>query len=161
MLNIRPATAADKIELSVMVVTAFGQRNEWALVEALRKAGDLAIELVAEDQGGLLGHACLSWLQAPDGWMTLSPLSVRPSHQGEGIGGELVRYGVDAARQAKARAVVVVGEPAYYKRLGFVFGGSATLHSPYPEQYTGLYPIAPETAMAQAELVYPEAFQNA
>lgn len=158
MLKIRPLRDDDNVDLSVLVVSAFGQPNEWRLIEALRKSGDVAFELVAEEESGLVGYICLSRFRAPEGWMILGPLCVRPARQGIGIGRELVRYGLDQARQRHARAVVVVGDPDYYHRFGFVFEGPAKLLTPYPSRFTGLYPIAPQTAMAQTVLEYPPAF---
>lgn len=158
MIRIREAREADHINISVLVVNVFRQSNEAKLIDELRKNGNVAVELVAEDEGGLVGHICLSRLAAPDGWLALAPLSVRTEAQGRGIGSELVRYANDRARQAHFKAVVVVGDPDYYHKFGFVFNGPAELRSPYPPQYTGLYPIAPSAAAAKELLVYPEAF---
>lgn len=158
MLTIRPATPEDHRPISIVLDSAFGQPNELRLVEALRRSGAAAVELVAEEADGLSGHIMLSWLTSPDGWMALAPVSVRHARQGHGIGAELVRYGLDAGRRAGAAAVVVVGDPAYYGRFGFVFDGPADLASPYPRQYTGLYPFDPDAARGRAVLVYPEPF---
>ena len=49
----------------------------------------------------------------------LGPLAVRPNHKNLGIGRELVRIAVDAARRAGSKAVVLVGDPPYYRPLGF------------------------------------------
>jgi len=49
----------------------------------------------------------------------LGPLAVRPSHKNMGIGRELVRIAVDAARRAGSEAVILVGDPPYYMPLGF------------------------------------------
>ncbi len=158
MLSIRPATPQDHTPISVLVVHTFGQKNEHALVEALRGADAVALELVAEKDGEVVGHICFSRLLAPEGWWALAPVCVSHAHQGRGVGGELIRHGLDQARQRRAAAVVVVGDPDYYHRFGFVFEGPAQLVSPYPAQYTGLFPIASEAATAQVALQYPDAF---
>lgn len=158
MITIRNATPEDATAISVLLVSAFGQPNETRMIDALRREGSVAHELVAEQDGEIVGHICLSHLVRPKGWLALAPVSVRLSLQGRGIGGELIRYSLDEARQHHALAVVVVGDPIYYHRFGFVFDGPAELSSPYPARYTGLYPIAPETAAAREELVYPGPF---
>jgi len=160
MPTIRPATEADRTGISVLLVSVFGQPNESNLVTTLREGGDLAVELVAEDAEGLTGHVALSRLRAPEDWLALAPVSVRTENARQGIGSELIRHALDAARQAGFAAVVVVGDPAYYHRFGFVFDGPAELISPYPPQYTGLYPIRPETAAVRAVLAYPEPFAS-
>lgn len=49
----------------------------------------------------------------------LGPLAVRPSHKNRGIGRELVRIAIDAARRAGSEAVILIGDPPYYMPLGF------------------------------------------
>jgi putative acetyltransferase len=49
----------------------------------------------------------------------LAPMSVLPRHQRAGIGTHLIRAGLAACRERGYRAVVVVGHPEYYPRLGF------------------------------------------
>ncbi|MBE3639421.1 GNAT family N-acetyltransferase [Mangrovicoccus algicola] len=161
MLRIRQARPEDHTEISVLVVTTFGQNNEHRLIEALRAAGAVTLELVALLEDRIVGHVCFSRFDVPPGWWVLAPVSVTTAYQNRGIGSELVRYGLDQARQQRAGAVVVVGNPDYYRRFGFVFDGPAHLSSPYPAQYTGLYPIAPETAAAAVALRYPAAFEEA
>lgn len=161
MLRLRTPTPDDDTPLSVLLVSAFGQGNEWTLVQKLRAGGQVADELLAVDDHGLVGHVCLSRLDAPQGWLALGPVAVRTEDQGKGVGSELIRYALDRARQAHAAAVVVVGDPRYYHRFGFVFDGPARLQSPYPSEYTGIYPIAADTAHAAVTLAYPAPFAEA
>lgn len=160
MLKIRPAKEADFTNISVLVVNAFGQPNESNLIKALRVSGAAAIELVAEDKEGLVGHVLLSWFDSPDNWLTLAPLSVRLASQNKGVGRELVRYSLDQARQNRVDAVVVVGDPQYYRPLGFTFDGLADLSTPYPRKYTGLHAISAKTANAKTVLAYPKPFNE-
>lgn len=158
MITVRPAVPEDHVNISVLVVSSFRQPNESNLIRALRKSGELAVELVAVAKAGLVGHVALSRMVSPENWLALGPVCVRPENAGQGIGHELILHGIDAARRAKFDAIVVVGDPDYYRRFGFVFGGPAELISPYPRQYTGLYPIKPAVAAAHAVLQYPDAF---
>lgn len=160
MLKVRLYKDTDETDLSVLLVSAFGQPNELKLVQALRAQGRAALELVAVMDEGLVGYICLSEMDAPQGWLALAPVCVRNEDQGKGIGGQLVTYALDQARQKHFAAVVVVGDPGFYSRRGFVFDGPAELASPYPADYTGLYPIKPETAKAKVALVYPEPFES-
>src|SRR5262249_35106423 len=61
----------------------------------------------------------------------LGPLAVSPPHQRRGIGGALVRAGLEACRHTGFGAAVVLGDPAYYGRFGFVSARRFGLSSEY------------------------------
>ncbi|MFV0244954.1 MAG: GNAT family N-acetyltransferase [Qingshengfaniella sp.] len=163
MIAIRSAQPDDETAISILLDHAFEGPAEYNLIRALRASGDVAYELVATRADELVAHICFSRLEAPVNWLALAPVSVRPEDQGKGIGAELIRYGLDQARQRKFAAVVVVGGPAYYQRFGFLFPGErkAELSGPYAPQFTGLYPIDPTMAAAKAALSYPSPFEGA
>jgi hypothetical protein len=71
-------------------------------------------------------------LKCDDGNMipivVFGPLSVSPEHQGKGYGGELIRYSMDKAKNMGFGAIAITGDPAYYKRFGFVSGSSINVY---------------------------------
>ena len=96
--------------------------REGRLVDALRAAGRLRISRVAESNGAVIGHIAFSPVSvaaARDG-LGLAPVAVAPPFQGRGVGGALVREGLEACRQVNAGFVVLLGAPAYYGRFGFL-----------------------------------------
>lgn len=48
--------------------------------------------------------------------VALEPMAVLPEHQRQGIGGTLIRRGLDTLRDSGERIVIVVGHPSYYPR---------------------------------------------
>lgn len=52
--------------------------------------------------------------------LLLGPLAVDPREANKGHGRRLIREALDAAREAGERLVLLVGDMAYYGRLGFV-----------------------------------------
>ena len=52
--------------------------------------------------------------------LLFGPVSVLPAYQGKGYGSQLIRFTLDKAAQLCYPAVVITGNPAYYKRFGFV-----------------------------------------
>jgi putative acetyltransferase len=50
----------------------------------------------------------------------LAPLAVVPAWQGRGLGGRLIRSGLDALRAIGSEVVFVLGHESYYPRSGFV-----------------------------------------
>ncbi|MBY5974470.1 N-acetyltransferase [Ferrimonas balearica] len=130
------------------------------LVSELRKAGDMAVELLGLHDGHVVGYIGFSHHPSPDGWVALSPLGVLPQWRSRGIGSELVRYGLDAARRSGAKAITVLGDGRYYQRFGFTYKSAENLTSPYCADQTLLYPIAAGTAFAEERLVYPAAYRE-
>ena len=49
----------------------------------------------------------------------LAPVAVHPDDQRRGIGSRLIREGLAACERAGFGFVVVLGEPAFYRRFGF------------------------------------------
>ena len=121
---------------------AFSQQTEHLIVRALRAAGALRLSLVAVQDGVVIGHVAFSPVSidgAYTGWCGLGPLAVVPRHQRRGVGSALVRSGLRRLRAHGAAGCVVLGEPAFYTRLGF---------APCPGlQLAG---VPPELFMAQA-----------
>jgi putative acetyltransferase len=100
----------------------YSQQTEHLIVEALRAAGALEVSLVAEVDGGVVGHIAFSAAGIGDtssDWYLLGPVAVLPDHQGAGIGRALVEAGLDDLRARGAGGCVLVGDPAFYGRFGF------------------------------------------
>ena len=115
---------------------AFGGTAESKLVEDLRAAGLVAVELVAIDESAVIGHILFSELTVtldedvvPA--LSLAPMSVRPGRQNSGIGGALVRAGLDLAKDGGWHAVIVLGHPGYYPRFGFSASRARPLKAPF------------------------------
>jgi putative acetyltransferase len=130
---IRYARAADQSAIAEVVEQAFGQPDEARLVERLREAGDVLFELVAETDGVVVGHILFSrlWADRNEMFAALAPLAVRPGLQRTGLGSQLVRAGLDSAREFGAHGVLVLGHPAYYPRFGFAAETAAQVASPF------------------------------
>lgn len=62
--------------------------------------------------------------------LALAPLAVVPARRGAGIGSALVRAGLEACRAAQAPFAVVLGDPRYYVRFGFVAAARFGLRYP-------------------------------
>jgi putative acetyltransferase len=92
-------------------------------VDALRARGALALSLVAEHEGRVVGHIAFSPATAdgqPSRWFALGPVSVEPSLHKLGLGAQLIDTGLHVLRERGAAGCVLIGDPAYYARFGFV-----------------------------------------
>lgn len=124
-VEIRDQTSDDDAAVRIVVTRAFGDDGQGAaLAEALRARADAGAALVAIDGGHVVGHVQLSisWVDAPDRLvevLTLSPLTVTPTSQSRGIGGQLLAAATDRARQMSAPLLFLEGDPGYYSRHGW------------------------------------------
>ena len=85
---------------------------------ALAAAGDGA--MVWHDAAGELVAFNLVHQSGAEGWM--GPLAVRPTRQGEGIGGLIVRAGVSRLEAAHARIIGLETMPRTVENIGFYSG---------------------------------------
>jgi putative acetyltransferase len=133
-LDIRAERPADAVAISELTTSAFkntahGSGTEALIVERLRAAEVLAVSLVAAEDSDIVGHvACSPVTIDPDQgrWYGLGPVSVRPDRQRLGIGQALVRAALDNLRSLRAAGCVLLGDPAYYQRFGFVSEAALT-----------------------------------
>lgn len=158
---IRSARAQDHPAIADVVTEAFGGPEEAALVERLREAGDVLFELVCETDGRITGHILFSrlWADRYELFAALAPLAVRPDLQRTGLGSELVRAGLEMAREFGAHGILVLGDPAYYPRFGFTPEAAARVAAPYAGRPAFMAMALEEGAFdAPISVAYPEAF---
>jgi putative acetyltransferase len=123
-LSIRPEGPADAAAIRRVLEAAFPAPNEARLIALLRATGNLRLSLVAEDDEAVVGHIAFSPVRVDgevddEGGIGLAPLAVHPDFQRRGIGSRLIREGLSACERAGYGFVVVLGEPALYRRFGF------------------------------------------
>lgn len=118
---IRAEQPTDAPAIRAVLLAAFPTDAEARLVDLLRRVGRLSISLVAERTGQIIGHIAFSPITIAEkiAGLGLAPLAVHPSAQRTGIGAALVRQGLSSCRTADTGFVVVLGDPAYYRRFGF------------------------------------------
>ena len=51
--------------------------------------------------------------------LTFGPLSVLPKYQNYGIGSKLINHTVKLSKEMGYKAIIIYGDPEYYKRFGF------------------------------------------
>ena len=114
--------AIKQVTADAFALMEHSNQTEPAIIAALRDAGALTISLVATDGDEIIGHVAFSPVTI-DGedhrWFGLGPVSVRPDLQGRGIGGALIRRGLNELRAQGAAGCVLLGDPSYYRRFGF------------------------------------------
>lgn len=124
---LRNETDTDASAITDVTVAAFrtleiSPHTEQFIVTALRAAKALAVSLVAEVDGRVVGHIAFSPVSISDGtpgWYGLGPVSVLPEYQRQGIGKALIREGLSRLKSLEAQGCCLVGHPEYYRKFGF------------------------------------------
>jgi putative acetyltransferase len=123
-VTVRAEEPSDARAIRRVVVAAFKGQLEADLVDTLRRHNKVSASLVATLGHAIVGHVLLSDVAlhgpglSPRG-VGLAPLAVRPALQRRGIGATLMRAAIAGAREAGYGFVVLLGDPAYYRRFGF------------------------------------------
>ena len=137
------------------------------LVDNIRASEHFVPELalVAEDSSGVIAHVMLSWVGVEGGRrakiLNLSPMSVRPDRQREGVGAQLISEALERAEKAGEPAVIVEGIPEYYPRFGFERASALGFVPPSPGMPDAAFMVkklAGYTPDLAGRIVYPPAF---
>jgi len=122
MIEIRNEEPQDREAVYRLNLAAFDNGPEAALVDRLRASCKEYLAFVALEDGMVVGHIVFTPVTV-DGsgtaGMGLAPMAVSASHQGKGIGSQLVRFGLEYLLRAGCPFVIVLGHPEYYPRFGF------------------------------------------
>jgi putative acetyltransferase len=145
-IEIRDEIPTDAPAIEALTISAFlnaphSSHTEQFIVGALREAGQLTVSLVAVADGKVIGHVAVSPVSlsagAP-GWCGLGPISVLPEYQRRGVGARLMREALRILREQGAAGCVVLGEPAYYGRFGFLADRALVFPGVPPEYFQAL-----------------------
>jgi len=161
---IRDETAADVQAIAAVTAAAFqplaiSRHTELFIIAALRAAGALAVSLVAEADGRVVGHMAFSPVILSDGtrdWYGLGPVSVLPAYQRQGIGQALIREGLPRLKARQAQGCCLVGQPEYYRKFGFINPPGLTHPGVPPEVF---FALSFDGHAPQGRVTFHEAFQ--
>ena len=128
MMNIRFAQETDLESILKVIETAFSDEENKVimnLVQGLHQetTSPSIKSLVVEDENQILGYVSYSPIflksdSSISGYI-LAPLAVSPEHQKQGIGSNLIKFGIDILTKDGAGVLLVYGDPNYYGRFGF------------------------------------------
>lgn len=106
---------------------AFGFDKEAALVADLLKdkSAEPTLSLLAFDNKKAIGHILFTrvYLDEMENEVLahiLAPLAVKPDYQKKGIGGQLIKAGLEILKERDSKLVFVLGHMEYYPKFGFI-----------------------------------------
>ncbi len=160
-MGIRLEESADRSALYAIYSAAFGQLAEADLVQAMHDDGDLILSLIAFADGPI-GHIAFSRLTLHETpsikAAVLAPLAVAPSFQKRGIGAALVEDSLKRLAGRHYDLVLVLGEPHYYSRFGFMPRLAERLKTPYDGPYLQGLALSDKGKDARGSVSYAQAF---
>ena len=132
---VRAERASDVVAREALLDACFGANRQQRTCQRLRDgrapADGLALSAVA--RGKLVGTVRL-WHVSAGGTraLVLGPLAVDSAFRSKGVGAALITCALAAARARGHRAVLLLGDAAYYGRFGFSAEKTAALRMPGP-----------------------------
>jgi len=121
-MDIRESGAGDRGAIDALYPEVFPQEDLLPLVRALLNEGAAVLSLVALIDEAPVGHGIFTRcrIEGSDASVALlGPVAVVPGMQKRGIGSALIRDGFRRLETEGVAQVYVLGDPAYYRRVGF------------------------------------------
>lgn len=116
---------------------AFKQENESKLIEKIRKGENFIPELslVADKNNEIVGHILFSKIKiigvSTFESLALAPMAVIPQLQKQGIGGKLIKTGLEKAKKLGFNSVIVLGYKDFYPKFGFQKASKWSIKCPF------------------------------
>lgn len=130
--------ASDAVPREALLDRAMGAARKRKASEKLRRGRrpSEGLAFVARtSEGAVVGTVRLWDVAAGDDGraaLLLGPLAVEPGLKGGGVGSALMRHATEEAARLGHRAILLVGDPAYYGRFGFSAEKTGSLFMPGP-----------------------------
>jgi len=121
-LEIRESVQGDSGVIESLYPEVFPDENLLPLVRDLLRDAAVTTSLVGAVDSRIVGHVIFTKCGVVGRDVNaalLGPLAVAPAWQRQGIGSAIVRAGLRRLEDMDVNVVFVLGDPAYYGRLGF------------------------------------------
>ncbi|HUM46465.1 MAG TPA: N-acetyltransferase [Chitinophagales bacterium] len=171
LIEIRAETPIDFSQVYELNRLAFGQDHEAKLVDHLRAGNSFIpqLSLVAMSDNTVVGHILFTKIKiiGVSGneftSLALAPMSVKPHLQKQGIGGQMVRYGLDKSAALGFQSVIVLGHEHYYPRFGFEPAIKWKISAPFEvpaNAFMGIELVKGALDTGRATVQYPKEFES-
>jgi putative acetyltransferase len=165
-VQVRDSTGEDIPAVVALYPRAFPEEDLVPLVTALLEDTSIRMSLVATMDGQIIGNVIFTTCGVEGDSVSvalLAPLAVAPDCQRQGVGSALVKEGLNRLTEAGCDLVCVLGDPAYYGRLGFT--PESSIEAPYalPPEWTDAWQSQRlgDVASCAGKLLVPAQWQHA
>ena len=141
-LQIRESRPDDSAAIKSLYPEAFPDENLLPLVQDLLDDSVVTLSLVATIDTRVAGHVIFTRCGVVGHSVNaslLGPLAVAPAWQKKGIGSAIVHFGLRWLEESDVNLVLVLGDPAYYERFGFLPESLVEPPFPLPSEWDGAW----------------------
>ena len=164
-MQIRESTTADIPGIVALYPQAFPDEDLVPIVAALLEDPPICMSLVATIDEQIAGNVIFTTcgVEGSDAQAALlAPLAVAPDFQKQGVGSALVRDGLRRLKDKGFSLVCVLGDPAYYGRLGFETEQAVKAPYPLPAEWSDAWQsqYLDESEACAGNLLIPAQWQH-
>lgn len=142
-VRIERERSGDAAAVDVLVLAAFGPGRFAKTAERLREAAALAVGFSAFEGERLIGSVRLWSITVGEARSVfLGPIAVDAASRRGGLGAELVRACLEEAKAMELDGVLLIGDPPYFSRFGFVAAPQAVFSGPVDQRRVMWLPIS-------------------
>lgn len=137
-VSVRLSTPDDEDTILAMYPLAFPDEDLVPLVKELLAGSTIAMSLVGMLGSEVVGHTVFTRCGIQDANVSaalLGPVAVTPAAQKRGVGTGMIRHGLQLLANENVNPVLVLGDPAYYQRFGFLPDSRVAAPYPLPEEW--------------------------
>ena len=141
-IEIRESVEGDASAIEALYPEAFPDENLLPLVCDLLRDVAVTTSLVGVVDSRIVGHVIFtkcSVVGSDVSTSLLGPLAGAPAWQRQGVGRAIVRAGLRRLEDMDVNLVFVLGDPAYYERLGFRPESLVEPQFPLPAEWDGAW----------------------
>lgn len=150
-IQIRKTGINDFNDIMMVEERAFGYDKEAKLTASLLNdpSAEPMLSLLAFHNNQAIGHilftrAYIDEIKAQPLFHILAPLAVIPEYQKQGIGGMLIKEGLQRLKDMDSKMVLVLGHMEYYPKYGFIPDAKKLGYSapyPIPEEFANAWMV--------------------
>ncbi len=145
-LRIESEHPSDAASVEALVLAAFGPGRFAKTAERLRERATCAAGFVAREGGRVIGSVRLWNVRVGETpALFLGPIAVDVAARSAGLGADLVEACIAHAKASGSAGVLLVGDPPYFGRFGFVGAPDVILPGPVDPRRLLWLPLAVET----------------
>ncbi len=141
-VEVRESMPSNVTALEALYPDAFPDEDLLPLVRDLLQETHITLSLVGIMGSSLVGHVIFTRCavgRSKENVALLGPLAVAPANQRQGIGSAMVRTGLKMQESGGVSQVYVLGDPAYYRRFGFLPELHVAPPYPLPAEWRGAW----------------------